>query len=130
MKRFGFTIWEVLIACLVLTALTTICLQFFAAANDQWRLVFEQVAATQEAANLMERVRAAAWDNLNSQTAATLNLSPQAKKTLPEGRMEVKIDAPSGTPSARRVTVVVHWRPQPGTPEHEVRLTAWRYKNP
>ena len=51
------------------------------------------------------------------------------QKVLPEGR-QLLVDAPAGTPPAKRVAVAVHWRPQPGEPELEVRLTAWRYKEP
>jgi prepilin-type N-terminal cleavage/methylation domain-containing protein len=130
MKRRGFTLWETLIALLVLSALTTLCLQFFAAVNDQRRQVFAHLTATQEAANLLERAEALNWDELTTTSAAKLQLSAQARQTLPEGRVAMLVDGPSGTPLARRVAACVRWRPQPGEPEREVRLVAWRYKNP
>ena len=117
-------------ALLVLSALTTICLRFFAAENDQRRQVFAHLAATQEAANLLERIEALEWKELTPQNAATFQLSAQARQALPEGRVEMLVDGPSGTPPARQVAVAVHWRPQAGGPEREVRLVAWRYKNP
>ena len=40
MKPSGFTLWEVVVAMLLLTALTTLCLQFFTAAHDQRRQLF------------------------------------------------------------------------------------------
>ena len=130
MKRRGFTLLEASVALLALAALTTICLQFFAAASDQRRQVFAQLTATQEAANLLERVAALQWSELTTASAAKLQLSAQARQTLPEGRVEVLVDEPSGTPPAKRVAASVRWRPQPGEPEREVRLVAWRYKNP
>ena len=130
MKRRGFTLLETTVALLVLAALTTLCLQFFAAASDQRRQVFAQLAATQEAANLLERAEALAWNDLTTENAAKLQLSPQARQTLPEGRVEMLVDGPSGTPPAKRVAVAVRWRPLPGEPEREVRLVAWRYKEP
>ena len=130
MKRNGFNLWEISVALLALAALTTLCLQFFAAACDQRRLVFARLAAAQEAANLLERAQALEWNDLLPQNTAKLQLSAQARQTLPEGRVEVRVDAPAGTPPARRVAVAVHWRPRPGEPEQEVRLTAWRYKQP
>jgi prepilin-type N-terminal cleavage/methylation domain-containing protein len=129
-KRRGFTLWETLVALLVLSALTSLCLQFFAAASDQRRQVFAQLTATQEAANLLERVEALAWSDLTAASAAKLQLSDQARQTLPDPRVEILVDEPSGTPPARRVAASVRWRPQPGEPEREVRLVAWRYKNP
>jgi type II secretory pathway component PulJ len=130
MKRRGFTLWETCVALLMLTALTTLCLQFFAAAGDQRRQVFTQLTATQEAANLLERVGALDWNDLTTPSAAKLPLSAQARQTLPDPRAELLVDEPSGTPPARRVVVAVRWRHQPGEPEREVRLVAWRYKNP
>jgi len=117
-------------ALFVLAGLTTLCLQFFAAASGQRRQVFAQLTATQEAANLLEQVEALGWNELSSQNAAKLQLSAQARQALPEGRVEMLVDEPSGTPPARRLAVAVHWRPQPGEPEREVRLVAWRYRNP
>lgn len=88
------------------------------------------LTATQEAANLLERAEALNWDELTTTGAAKLQLSAQARQTLPEGRVEMLVDGPSGRPLARRVAACVRWRPQPGEPEREVRLVAWRYKNP
>ena len=117
-------------ALLVLGVLTTLCLQFFAAVSDQRRQVFAQLTATQEAANLLERVEALGWNELTTASAAKLQLSAQARQTLPEGRARCSSTSLTGTPPAKRVAASVRWRPQPGEPEREVRLVAWRYKNP
>jgi len=130
MKRRGFTLWETLVALLVLSALTTLCLQFFAAASDQRRQLFTHLTATQEAANLLERIETLGWNDLTTTNAAKLQLSTQARQTLPVGRAEMLVDEPSGTPPTKRVAVAVRWRPQPSEPEREVRLVAWRYMNP
>ena len=105
MKRHGFTLLETSVALMMLAALTTLCLQFFAAANDQRRQVFAHLAATQEAANLLERVEALGWNELTTADAAKLQLSAQARQALPEGRVEMLVDEPSGTPPAKRVAV-------------------------
>ena len=129
-RRRGFTLWDSLVALLVLAALTSLCLQFFAAAADQRQQVFTQLTATQEVASLLERVEALGWDELTTAGTAKIQLSPQARQTLPAGRVEMLVDEPAGSPPARRVAVAVRWRPQPGEPEREVRLVAWRYKTP
>ena len=77
-------------ALVVLAALTTLCLQFFAAASDQRRQVFAQLTATQEAANLLERAEALEWNDLTPAKAAKLQLSAPARQTLPEARAEVR----------------------------------------
>ena len=66
MKRSGFTLWEVVVAIVMLTALTTLCLQFFAAARDQRRQLFAHLTANQEAANLLERAEAVQWNELTT----------------------------------------------------------------
>ncbi len=128
--RRGFTLWETCVTLLVLSALTTLCLQFFAAASDQRRQVYAQLTATQEAANLLERVEALEWNELTTASAAKLQLSAQARQALPDARVVMLVDEPSGTPPARRVAASVRWRPQLDEPEREVRLVAWRYKKP
>jgi prepilin-type N-terminal cleavage/methylation domain-containing protein len=130
MKRSGFTLMETLVALLVLSTLTTVCLQFFVAAGDQRRQVYSQLTATQEAANLLEHVEALEWNELTAAGTAKVQLSAQARRTLPEARLAIRVDEPTGTPPARRVTASVLWRPQLGEPEREVRLVAWRYKKP
>jgi type II secretory pathway pseudopilin PulG len=130
MKRRGFTLWEALVAMFMLAGLTTLCLQFFAAETDQHQRLFAHLAATQEAANLLERTEALAWNDLTNNAVAKLQLSAQAKQSLPDGRFDVLIDEPSGTPISKRIAVSVHWRPRRGEPEREVRLVAWRYKIP
>jgi prepilin-type N-terminal cleavage/methylation domain-containing protein len=139
MKRRGFTIFEVTVAIVLLSALTALCLEFFAGVTGQQKDQNAELAATQEAANVMERLAAVAWDDLSKQPGGRFELSPQARKMLPDGRVEVNVSGTlrvpleGGTRSvpdtiARRVAVAVCWRPLPGGPERKARVVAWRYK--
>ena len=128
MKHRGFTLIEVFMALILLGALTALCLEFFAGVTGQQKEQNAELAATQEAANVMERLAAVAWDDLPKQTGEKLPLSPQARKMLPEPRIEVKVDEATGSPPARRIAVAVCWRPLPGGPERKARVVAWRYK--
>jgi prepilin-type N-terminal cleavage/methylation domain-containing protein len=130
MKRRGFTLIEIAVAMVVLAVLTTLCLNFFAAVNGRQKEQRAELAATQEAASAMERLAATAWDDLAKKNSEQFALSPQARKALPEGRMDVKIGEAVGTPPARRIGVTVFWRPQLGEPERKAQLIAWRYKLP
>jgi prepilin-type N-terminal cleavage/methylation domain-containing protein len=130
MKRRGFTLWESLVALFVLSVLTTICLQFFAAETEQRQQLFAHLAATQEAANLLERTETLDWNGLTSSNTAKVTLSAEAQKAMPEPRAEILVNEPTGSPLAKRVTVAVHWRPKRGGAERAVRLVAWRYKKP
>jgi prepilin-type N-terminal cleavage/methylation domain-containing protein len=146
MKRLGFTLLELIASMLVLSVLTTVCLKFFAAGASQQKEQYACLAATEEAANVMEYLAATGWDDLPQQSGEKLTLSPQAKKLLPQGRIEVNVSGtlrvpPSnGTPPAsgypvpdtlaRRVVTTVFWRPMPNEPERKARVVAWRYKQP
>jgi hypothetical protein len=116
-------------AMLMLAVLTTVCLQFMWAVSDQRRQLFAHLTASQEAANLMERLSALKWDELTGDAAGKLQLSAEARKSLPEAHCELLVEGPSGDPPAKRIVVNVYWPSQPGGPEHRVRLTAWRYKS-
>ena len=121
MKRRGFTLVEILVALLLLGTLTTVCLQFFVGVNGQWREQVAPLAAAEEAANVMERLAAVAWDDLSTQSGDKYSLSTQARKQLPEGRVEVKV---SGT---LRVPPVNGTRSVPdteGAPHHRNRPLA------
>ena len=139
MKRLGFTLWEVSVALLLLGVLTTLCLGFYSAVNGQGRDQYAQLAAAEEAANVMERLAAVAWDDLPKQNGEKYELSPQARRALPEPRVEfnvsgtLRVPTNSGTRSvpdtlARRLAVTIFWRPQADGSEHKTRLVTWRYK--
>ena len=130
MKRGAFTMVEILVAILLLGTLTAVCLKFFSGVNGQRKEQFAQLVAAQEAANVMERLAAVAWDDLPKQSGGQFPLSAQTRKSLPEGRVEIKVSDMSGPPPARRVIATVSWRPLPNEPEREARLVAWRYKQP
>jgi prepilin-type N-terminal cleavage/methylation domain-containing protein len=130
MKRRGFTLFEVTVAIMLLGTLAALCLQLFAGVNSQQKDQNAELAATQEAANVMERLAAVAWDDLSKQSGGKFELSPQARKLLPEGKVEVKVDDAKGTPAARRIAVAICWRPLPGGPERKAGAVAWRYKQP
>ena len=130
MKRRGFTLFEVFVALMLLGTLTALCLEFFAGVTGQQKDQNAALAATQEAANVMERLAAVPWDDLLEQKNMKFKLSSQAQKMLPEGRVDVGVEDSSESPPARRITVAVYWRPLPGQGERNSRVVAWRYKQP
>jgi type II secretory pathway pseudopilin PulG len=129
-RRRGFTLLEAAVSILMLSVLTAVSLRFFAAATDQRREVFQELTATQEAANLLEQIEGLEWNDLTTEAAAKFQLSAQAIRNLPDAQARVSIGDTSGVPPARKLTVSVHWRSQVGEPLREVRLVAWRYKRP
>jgi hypothetical protein len=41
--------------------------------------------------------------------------------------VEIDVLQPDDEPSAKRITVVLRWHPQPNQPPRSVRLVAWKY---
>jgi prepilin-type N-terminal cleavage/methylation domain-containing protein len=130
MKRRGFTLWELLAASILLGALATFSLQFLAAGASQRRASHARQTALQEASNVMERLFALRWDDLTPEAARQTKDKPHLSDTLPGGEIEIKIDSPTGTPPAKRITVVVSWNTGGQRAAEPIRLVAWRYHAP
>jgi hypothetical protein len=127
--RGGFTLWEIVAACFLLSTASLICLQFFAASAAARNALRQRDTALEEAANLMEQCALRPWDELTAATAGELKLSPQAARTLGVDTAEMKIAAPSDDPSARRITISVGWQDRDGAAGGPVRLVAWRFRS-
>ena len=128
MMRRGILLWEMLAACVLLGTMTTVSLQFLQTAALQRRASSQRLVAVQEAANVLERLCARPWDELTAAAGRDVTLSPQADRCLRGGAVDVQIDGPSGTPSAKRIVVAVRWGQAENRPALSVRLVAWRYK--
>ena len=131
MKRRGMAIVEVLVAGVVLAAMMTIALQMFAATAAQRRAARDQLTATQEAANVMERLAAVPWDTLTEDGTAGVELSGSAGRALPEVKLEIEITASPGEAdalAAKRIGVIVSGQERNGHARSHTRLVAWRYR--
>ncbi len=125
--RPGFTLVEALVSCLMLAALTTLCLQLVGVSAAQRRTASLREIALQEAANAMERAAAVRWDELTPEAMKSTSLSPEAGNALPGGILAVDVQHLAEIPEAKRITVDVRWEPSRGKPVEHVRLVAWKY---
>jgi type II secretory pathway pseudopilin PulG len=131
MSRRGTTLVELVASCVLLGALLTVCLWLVQASVSQRRATQERLVALQEAQNALEDLYGRGWDELDADAARGVRLSEQARRVLPDGRVEAQIDAPQEGQkdvAAKRIVVSVRWRPGPARPELSVRLVAWKYE--
>jgi type II secretory pathway pseudopilin PulG len=131
MSRRGTTLVELVASGVLLGALLTVCLSLVQASVSQRRATQERLVALQEAQNVLEDLYGRGWDELGPNAARGLELSEQAKRVLPDGRVEAQIDGPQEGQkdlAAKRITVSVRWQPGPVRPELSVRLVAWKYE--
>jgi type II secretory pathway pseudopilin PulG len=130
MSRRGTTLVELVASCVLLGALLTVCLWLVQASVSERRATQERLVALQEAQNVLEDLYGRPWNDLGPDVAGRAQLSEQAKRVLPDGRVEAQIDGPQEgrkDVAAKRIAVSVRWRPSAARPELSVRLVAWKY---
>ncbi|NUQ66621.1 MAG: prepilin-type N-terminal cleavage/methylation domain-containing protein [Pirellulales bacterium] len=127
-SRRGFSLLEALVSCLLLAALTTLCLELVGASANQRKAAALRQIALEEAANAMERVFARRWEELAPEATDKAALSREGKEALPGNAMMVRVQPSDAEPSAKQITVEVRWEPSRGKPSQQVRLVALRYR--
>jgi len=128
-NRRGFTLIEILAAGALLGVALVVSLRLVQVTADQGRAVRQREVAVQETVNVMERLCARRWQELTPETARKVQLSAQARDTLPGGELKIEITPGAEQPESKRISVVVSWEDVPGRPNRPARLVAWRYRN-
>lgn len=127
-RRRGVSLIELAAAGVLLAAILMVCARFFRATASQRRGLEARRVAMQEVGNMMERLCARPWAEITPDGARQIELSEEADNTLPGGKVEIDVAQPDDEPSAKRITVVLRWLPQPNQPARSVRLVAWKYR--
>jgi hypothetical protein len=121
---------ETAVACVLLVALAGVCLKSFAAAAAQRLAIDQRQIAIREAANVLEKLTATPWDDVDK--AADKSFADAAQKSLPKeldgGEVKVEIAPAAGEPAAKRLAVTIRWQDKDNQWVEPVRLTAWRYR--
>lgn len=152
MKRRGMFLIEMAVAGVLLLALTTLCVRYFAVTATQRRALDQRQTALCEAANIMERLTAEPFSELTSEESAKISLLSETQAALPEGELKIdladeivgqpsrlpdnagetpapqQIENDIKKPAAKRITVTIRWQDRDGQWIEPVRLVAWRYK--
>jgi hypothetical protein len=120
---------ETAVACVLLAALAGVCLKSFAAAAGQRLAIDQRQVALREAANLLEKLTAIPWDEIDK--ASDKSFVEVAQKSLPKeldgAELKVEITPVTGEPAAKRLAVSIRWQDKDNQWGQPVRLTAWRY---
>ena len=121
---------ETAVACVLLAALAGVCLKSFAAAAAQRLAIDQRQIALRAAANLLEKLTALPWDDIDK--AADKSFSESSQKALPEeldgAEIKIEVVPAAGEPAAKRLAVSIRWQDKDNQWVEPVRLTAWRYK--
>ena len=127
-RRRGVSLIELAAAGVLLAVILAVCAQFFRATAIQRRGLEARRVAMQEVANLMERLCARPWEEITPESPGPIEPSEEGRKALADGQVEIDVFQPDDEPSAKRITVVLRWQPQPDQPPRSVRLVAWKYR--
>jgi hypothetical protein len=126
----GSMLLETAVACVLLVALAGVCLKSFAAAAAQRLAIDQRQIALCEAENLMEKLTAIPWDDIDK--AADKPFVESAQKALPKeldgAEVKVEIVPLTEEPAAKRLAVAIRWQDKDSQWVQPVRLTAWRYR--
>lgn len=122
-RRAAFTMIELSAAVAVLAALLAVAVQVLGWVGRARRELERREIALQEVGNVMERVAGHPWNQRTDAALRAIELSPEARAALPQGRLAVHV-RDGGIVRQKRVIVEVDWAAgtQPVAP---VRLVAW-----
>ena len=83
--------------------------------------------AVMEVANVMERITAYPFEEVNSTLARRITLSESARRFLPDAELALDVSdrAPVAGLAAKRIAVQLRWRSRSGEWSVPVRLTSW-----
>jgi type II secretory pathway component PulJ len=127
-QRRGLNLMEMVVATVVMTLLLVVLAQFLGALAQQRRVAARRLLAVEEAANAMEQAAALGYSELTPERLQNIQLSEQARKSLPQAALTVRVTQPAEKPASKRITVELSWQNHAGQTGSPVRLTAWRYK--
>ncbi|MFV1968436.1 MAG: hypothetical protein ACC628_23675 [Pirellulaceae bacterium] len=115
-------------ALFMLAAAFGVIAQLLVIAAQQQRGHERRRLATQEAANLLERVMARPWNALTAEQVDSLDLPAAAKTRLPDARVRIGIVNEEGEPARKQVRIRVDWLNRAGQREQPVQLVAWKHR--
>jgi hypothetical protein len=128
MTRRGAMLLETIVAGALLGTLLVLCLQLLGAAAAQRRAADQRQCAVQELANVVERVAARPWAELNTTALATEKLSPWAADQLPGAQLKIEVSTNTKQPEAKRIALSLRWQDRSGQLLPPLTITTWRYR--
>ncbi len=102
--------------------------QLVALAAKQRREVAQTQIATQEVANVLERVMVMPWDGLNEKSTSELKLSSDLASQLAEPNLAITVSRTDDELPTKKITVALSWQNQASRRVTPVRLIGWRHQ--
>jgi Tfp pilus assembly protein PilV len=118
---------EVTMAAVLLMIAMTLTVRVLGMVALQRRNSERRQRAVVEVANLMERITAYPFEQVDPGLAGRMTVSDAARQSLPDCELKVDVAAsePGAGRSAKRIAIKLRWRGRSGEWEAPVRLTSW-----
>jgi hypothetical protein len=68
------------------------------------------------------------YQELSEESVNAVRLTEAARRSLPNGSVAIDLSEQEGIPPAKRVCVVVRWKPAGEETFRKVKLAAWRFE--
>ncbi|MBI5760767.1 MAG: prepilin-type N-terminal cleavage/methylation domain-containing protein [Planctomycetales bacterium] len=127
-NRRGFSMMEIIVAAGLLGVVVLVTVPSLRWVSAGRRDAAQRQLASQELANVMERLLARESSALTPEGVATEELSAEAKAHLPGGALKVAVTVTDDSPPSKRVTAELRWNDATGQSMVPIRLTAWKYQ--
>ena len=124
----GFGLIELSIAAVMLAAAMVATVQVVSWVALDRRAVERRERAVVEASNILERITARPWDELETEKLATIMLAEPTAACLPGGSLDIKASTIEGPPARKKLAIEIRWRDRSGRTESPVRIVTWVYR--
>jgi prepilin-type N-terminal cleavage/methylation domain-containing protein len=122
-RRTGFTLLELVTTLVLIGVLMAIVVPLLAWTGAIRVSTDHRELAIQESANLLEQLTTRKWESITQTSADELELSPQAKSSLPGATLQIEVAPAEIDLPAKRVTVALRWHNREGHTVPPARLT-------
>jgi Tfp pilus assembly protein PilV len=126
--RRGLSVLEVTLSLLVLAVAIGGLAQLITTAAAQRRASETRRLASQEAANVAERIALLAWDELTTERLAAWKPSVELTSTVPSAKLQLDVASEPSPPEAKRVQIDVQWTDASGQTLDPISLTVWKFQ--
>jgi hypothetical protein len=125
--RRGLSLFELIVALLVLiTAMTTI-VQLLGVAASQRRTIEQRRSALSEVTNQAERIALLPWEAVSAGDLKSWEFSDESKRVLPHGMATMEVEDEDEPVRGRRIRLIVRSPNAAGQVVDLADLTVWKF---
>ncbi|WP_298864749.1 prepilin-type N-terminal cleavage/methylation domain-containing protein [uncultured Gimesia sp.] len=124
-ERRGFTLIEMMVAGVLLTAVMMIVVPAIFWVHRERRQTERYQVAIVEVENMMERVVALPFSEVKQSTVDKLALSESALRQLSDADLRIEISEPDQVLQMKKIQIRLGWKDHRGLNVAPVRLTSW-----